>query len=25
VPMLTEFLIGRAEKRAWGSTGARAA
>jgi leucyl aminopeptidase len=25
VPLLTEFLIGRAEKRAWGSTGARAA
>ena len=25
VPLLTEFLIGRAEKRAWGSPGARAA
>jgi leucyl aminopeptidase len=25
VPLLTEFLIGRAEKRAWGSTSARAA
>jgi len=25
VPLLAEFLIGRAEKRAWGSAGARAA
>jgi leucyl aminopeptidase len=25
VPLLTEFLIGRAEKRAWGTRGARAA
>jgi leucyl aminopeptidase len=25
VPLLTEFLIGRAEKRAWGTAGARAA